>query len=435
MVQDRRFHLGWFLSFNTPYWNDVYSGNNGAEWMDGSFHIDMLQSLERAGFDLMMLEDSTKVPNTYQGSTKWDLAYGNFAPKHDPIPLLGILAAATKHIGVVGTMSTSFYPPYILARLMSTLDHLTHGRVGWNMVTSSGDLAAKNYGMDKLIEHDLRYEMADEYVRLVRELWHSWEPDALLMDRETGQYVDPDKVHTIDFEGRWFKSRGPLTTLPSPQGMPVFGQAGGSNAGRDFAAKYSEFILCASQGVEAMKEYRDDIRARMKFFGRDPDTCKVLFITEPIIGRTAEEAQVKKKVRYTLDEYQLHCSLSWLSAHTEIDFSTLDLDAPLPELSTNAHQTSLKSLYHMGDTVREIAETWWHHYINEDFVGTPEQVADAMEAAMDEIGGDGFLIETTVLTRSYIADITDALVPELQRRGLTRTSYTHELFRDNLMEF
>jgi alkanesulfonate monooxygenase SsuD/methylene tetrahydromethanopterin reductase-like flavin-dependent oxidoreductase (luciferase family) len=158
--------------------------------MNGEFYIDMARSLERAGFDYMMFEDSSMVSDGYAGTSEVDLKYALYAPKGDPVPLIGMVAQATKHIGLVATMSTSFYPPFLLARTMSTLDHLTRGRVGWNIVTSSEDRAAQNYGMDKLFEHDLRYERADEFVDLVTQLWDSWEADALVMDAERGVYVD-----------------------------------------------------------------------------------------------------------------------------------------------------------------------------------------------------------------------------------------------------
>ena len=431
---DNRFHMGWFLSFHPPVWTGGSAGNVGATWGDGSFLIEMIKKLERGCFDYMMLEDSSKVPDIFRGNAQADLAYANFAPKHDPVMLVPLLAAATNHIGVVVTMSTSFYPPYLLARAMSTLDHITHGRVGWNIVTSSGDRAAQNFGLDAHYEHDHRYDMADEFTDVVMQLWNSWEPDALVMDHENGVYVDHTKVHTVDFVGKYYKVRGPLNTLPSPQGHPVICQAGGSDRGRDFAARHAETIIAAPQGVADMTEFRDDIRGRMKAFGRDPDTCKIMFITEPVIGHTESEIAEKRKARLEPGERTIDAALALLSAHTEVDFAEFDLDAPLPQIQTNGHQASLASLYHMGSTVREVAATWSHHYVDPDFIGTPDQVADRMGDVMQEVGGDGFLINAP-MTHRYVDEIVDGLVPALQARGLMRTSYEATHFRDNLMAF
>jgi long-chain alkane monooxygenase len=430
-----RFHLGWFLPFQTPAWDEDDAGTDGADWFDGSFHIDLAKKLDRAGFDYMMLEDSSKVPDVYGGSTEIALAYGNFAPKHDPVLLVPLLAAATEHLGIIATMSTSFYPPFILARTMATLDHLTHGRVGWNMVTSSGDAAAKNFGLDQHYEHDHRYEMAEEFAEVVLKLWDSWDEGALVMDREKHVYVDASKVHAINHEGRFYKVAGPLNTLRPVQGRPVLCQAGASPKGREFAAKYADTIICPASGVEAMKAYRDDIRSRMERLGRNPDDCKVMFVTEPVVGATTQEAIAKRDARYDLADHEIHWLLSHVSGHVENDLSQWDWDAPLPELTTNAHRGTLEMLYGMGNTIREVAVGFATKYVTPEFVGTPDEVAAAMGAAIEEIGGDGFLINSYPLRRSYIDDITDTLVPALQARGLTRSSYSSDHLRDNLLAY
>jgi alkanesulfonate monooxygenase SsuD/methylene tetrahydromethanopterin reductase-like flavin-dependent oxidoreductase (luciferase family) len=203
-MTDRMFHLGWFMNFMAPKsWRGNWGSDDGAAWADGSFYVDFVRALERARFDYMMIEDSSMVPDAYAGTTEVELKHSLYAPKHDPIPLVPLLAAASARIGIVATASTSLYPPFLLARTMATLSHLTKGRVGWNIVTSSEHRAAQNYGMDKLWEHDHRYERADEFVELAEALWSSWEPDAVVMDRATGRYVDHTKVHTVDFKGGW----------------------------------------------------------------------------------------------------------------------------------------------------------------------------------------------------------------------------------------
>lgn len=429
------FHLGWFANFSPPVWEGPFSGDNGTSWPTGEFHVDMVKALERAGFDYLMLEDSSMVSDAYEGSSRADLKHHLYAPKHDPLPLVPLLARATRNIGIVATASTSLYPPYLLARSMSTLDHLTRGRVGWNIVTSSEDRAAQNYGMEQLLEHDERYDKAEEFVAVVSSLWSSWDSDALLMDRESGQYADHTKVRAIDHKGQYFSVRGPLNTLPSPQGRPVLCQAGGSPRGRDFAAKHAETIIVQARGVEAMRRYRDDIRSRMKSHGRDPNSCKLLFIVSPILAASDAEAVERAEARKASATLNVERALAHLSALTEIDFSSFDLDAPVPDVTTNGHRTTLAEFLRAGDdgrSLREVAASWNINSV--DLVGSPATVADRMGEIMDRVGGDGYLI-SGALTRQYISEVTDGLVPELQRRGLTRTGYGGASFRENLMAF
>jgi FMN-dependent oxidoreductase (nitrilotriacetate monooxygenase family) len=335
----------------------------------------------------------------------------------------------------IGTASTSFSPPYLLARRMATLDHLTGGRAGWNIVTSSEDRAAQNYGLDRLYEHDDRYDRADEFVDLVTRLWASWEPDAVVADREGGTYVDYTKVHTIDFAGKYFKSRGPLNTLPPLQGRPAFCQAGGSPRGKQFAAAHADTLLASAFGIAKMKAYRNDIRRHMSEIGRDPDECKVLFIVTPVLGETMEEARLKAERGRAASDRMVEAALGHLSALTENDFSTYDLDAPVPDVSTNGHRSTLKDFLSLGDdgrTLREVAASWTISSL--ELVGTPDYVAGLMGEAMEEVGGDGYLISGKP-NRRYICEIADGLAPALKRRGLIRDEYVHDHLLDNLREF
>jgi FMN-dependent oxidoreductase (nitrilotriacetate monooxygenase family) len=432
-VAASRFHLGWFLNFVPDAWNETW-GSGGSPW-DGRFYIEMAQALERACFDYVILEDKLMVSDAYGGTMEADLKHG-VAPKHDPAPLATLMAYCTERLGIVPTLSSSFYPPFLLARMVATMDHLARGRMGWNIVTSAEDRAAQNFGLDKLYEHDLRYEMANEYLDLVCQLWDSWEPDAVVRDRERGVYADHEKVHHIDFEGRFYKSRGPLNTVRPPQGRPVLCQAGASPPGRDFAAKYADTIVAPGSTIAQMKEYRSDIRARIEAHGRKPDDCKVLFLIAPVVGETIEEARERSN-RWAADPAHVEYVLAEISSITEIDFSQFDLDQPLPEVTTNGERGSLEHFAKKGKgmTLRELAISGLSDSI--DLVGTPDSVADSMGEVMEEVGGDGFLITSPVmrLNRRYITEITDGLVPALQRRGLTRTTYTYEQFRDNLQEF
>jgi FMN-dependent oxidoreductase (nitrilotriacetate monooxygenase family) len=427
-----KFHLGWFMNFSNPPWNHPWAGDEGRDWPNGDFHVEFAKSLERACFDYMMLEDSSMVSDGFEGSSRADLKYGLYAPKHDPMMLVPLLTAATEHLGIIATCSTSFYPPWLLARRFQSLDHISGGRVGWNIVTSSEDRAAQNYGMEKLHEHDLRYEMAHEFVDLAEQLWESWEPDALVMDPEEGLYVDHTKVHTTNFVGKFFSSRGPLNNVRSPQGRPVYCQAGGSPAGREFAAAHAETLLTGAGSAESMKAFRDDVRSRMEKYGRDPDDLKIMFITTPILAETVEGAQAKKAAMEANIDSRIDSSLAHLSALTENDLSAYPLDEPFGELTTNGHRTTLSDFVSFGDTPRKAALGWSMKNIK--FVGTPDTVAQEMGDLMEEVGGDGFLI-SGALSRRYVGEITEGLVPALQRLGLTRTSYTHKHFRDNLKEF
>ncbi len=362
------------------------------------------------------------------------------APKHDPVPLVTLMGASTHHLGVVATMSTLSYPPFLLARLCSTVDHICGGRLGWNIVTSAENAAAQNFGLDELPPRELRYDMADEYMDLVNQLFESWEPDAVMIDRELGTYADFKKVHPIHFQGKYFKSRGPLNTVPSPQRRPTYVQAGGSPKGRQFAAKHADSIISVCQDVKGMKEYRDDVRARAVAQGRDPDEIKVMFLVAPILGATEEEAQGKYQ-RLLHDPGFISLNLSLISAITDIDFEKFDLDQPLPErLVTNGEQGSLDRFQQWGSgkTLRSlVVEASGGLVASVELVGTPDQVADRMGEVMEEVGGDGFLITSMsyAVSRVQIAEITDGLIPALQRRDLVRKQYQHSTLRETLREF
>ena len=437
-MSDKPFHLGWFTNFTPEAWDSPWGTHGETDWT-GGFYVDLAKSLERACFDYIILEDTCMVADAYGGTMEGSLKNAVFAPKHDPVPLATLIAAATSRLGVVATMSTSFYPPYMLARVSSTIDHIARGRFGWNIVSSAEDRAAQNFGFDAMVEHDARYDMADEYFDLVCQLWDSWEPGAVIMDRETGTYADHTKVHAINFEGKYYKSRGPLNTVRSPQGRPVFVQAGASPRGREFASKSADSIIAVATGIEGMKAYRDDIRARMEANGRKPDDCKVLFLVSPILGSTEAEARAEEE-RITSAPGYIEQVLVGISSNTEIDFSQFELDEPLPTVTTNGERGSLeKFVQGTGGSgtksLRQLAKERLARCV--ELVGTPEQVADRMGEVMEEVGGDGFLITRpgNDLSRKYITEITEGLVLALQRRGLTRTAYTYDQFRDNLLDF
>ncbi len=429
----KKFHLAWFTNFVVDEWNEPFASAGGSPW-DGEFFVDFAKALERACFDYIMLEDTLMVSELYGGSSDAYLKGAIQVPKHDPAPLAALMGSETRNLGVVATMSTLGYPPFLLARLCATIDHIAGGRFGWNIVTSGEDAAAQNFGLDRLPEHDLCYEIADEYMDVVNRLFDSWDPNAIVLDHKTGTYAQADKVQPIHFEGKYFKCRGPLNTAPSPQGRPTYVQAGGSDRGHDFAAKYADSIIAGANGNKAKKEFRDDIRRRAARYNRNPDDIKVLYLFGPVMGET--EAEAKAKYARSVGQRRfIDRRLGLISGITDIDFSRFPMDRPLPEdLTTNGESTSLKRFaqFGSGKTLAQLVEEG-----AADVVGTPEQCADKMAEIMEEVGGDGFLIRLPFhhINRRYILEVTEGLVPALQKRGLVRTEYTQPTLRETLREF
>jgi FMN-dependent oxidoreductase (nitrilotriacetate monooxygenase family) len=436
-MSKKPFHLGWFTNFAVDEWSGPFNGGGGDPW-DGGFYIDMAKAMERACFDYIMLEDTLMISEAYGGSNEIYLKHNIMGPKADPSPLAALIGASTTRLGVVATFSTMAYPPFMLARLCSTLDSICKGRFGWNIVTSGENLAAENFGLAELPPRQERYDMADEYVQLCLKLWGSWDADAVVRDRATGTYADASKVRPIHFEGKYFKSRGPLNCAPSPQGRPAFVQAGGSPRGRQFAAETADSIIAPSMGVAGLKAYRDDVRARAAAAGRNPDDIKVLFVVAPILGETEKDAWEKAERIRSAPDY-CEKALAMISSITDIDFSKFDLDAELPKLTTNGEQGSLDAFaqWGSGKTLRQLTMEQVSRGLD-GLIGTPDQVAERLGEVMEEVGGDGFLITrpfTVNISRQYILDICEGLVPALQRRGLARTSYTKTTLRETLREF
>lgn len=432
------FHLAWFLQGSSiQSWGEQWSGNISEEWMDAGMFLDLARSIERACFDYLLIEDSIYIGQNWQNSRDMFLQNGMSVPRQEPSVVASLMMAATQRLGIVPTLSTFAYHPYLTARIVGTLDQISGGRAGWNMVTGSSDYSGQNFGLDKLPEHDTRYEMAAEYIDVVTKLWDSWEPGAIVADRTTGVLIDPAKVHTIDYRGEHYASRGPLNSGPCPQGRPVIAQAGGSAKGRAIAAQYADTVVAHPKGIQAMKEYREDVRARMSAAGRDPDSCKVLFMASPVLANTEEEAHARAAKRGVATTDQVNQRLAQMGWSTNLDFSGYNLDAPVGELTTNGHQSSLDNFMRKagGRTLREAILAHTSHGGSLDLVGTPDSVAAQMDEAMQEVGGDGFLLVLPNVSRKTVVEVTDGLVPALQQRGLVRREYAHKQFRDNLLEF
>jgi FMN-dependent oxidoreductase (nitrilotriacetate monooxygenase family) len=431
------FHLSWFLgqSFASKNWRSMWAGSASdvQRWMMPDLFIDLAQGMERACMDYMIIEDSSNVPYTYKGNHDTYLQYAQGTPKLDPPVLVPWLAQATQHLGLVPTLSVSEYPPYLLARLINSLDHVTEGRIGWNCVTGSNDGTAQNYGHDKHRPHDERYEVADEFADVVTRLWEAWEPDAMVLDPTIPMFAYGKKVRPINHEGKYFKVRGPINAPRSPQGRVPIVQAGGSQAGKKFASKWADTIITEGVNIERMKEYRQQVRRDATAIGRNPDDIKVLFLCSPIVDTTMEAALERRRLQQEDSLKYVDMQLSGMSRLTGIDFSKFDLDEPLPmTLKTNGHQSSLARW--LGKPLREIVRTYASKG-SLDYTGTPDHVAGMMQDVMQEVGGDGFLISNTAIDRRYVMEVCDGLVPELQRRGLTRKAYAHKHLRDNLLEF
>jgi FMN-dependent oxidoreductase (nitrilotriacetate monooxygenase family) len=437
------FHLGWFLGggYSAQAWaaHTPFSGSNRHDWVTGELFVDLAASLERAGFDYLLVEDTLMVDDTYGGSMEMTLKHAKLAPKNDPIPLIPLMAQRTKHIGLAVTMSTSFYHPYMAARTMTTLDHLTEGRVGVNVVTSISHRSAQQFGWDALPQHAERYQMAHEWMEAVGALWESWEPGAVLADADEPRYADHTKVHTVDFEGKYFKTRGPLNTIPGPQRRPVIVQAGASPPGRDLAARFAESMLAHGTSIEQMKTFREDMHARMKTYGRDPSELKILFLIDPVLGESDAAARLRdeemKAAMYSpahIEEAMWGVTYATGGDH---DFGTDDLDAPVEDIVGNGETSTLRTFIEasQGMTLREAIVKFRMHS-GLAFVGSPDTVAAQMGEAMEEVGGDGFLLSPEV-TRRNIAEIADGLAPALRKRGLIRDGFENTTFRENLLAF
>lgn len=430
-----KFRLGFITKFSPPAWHSASDQLHAHDWWTGDYFVDLARRLEKSCFDFIFFEDTQAVIRRLAGTTDADLKHSIYAPKHDPMPLLGRLSGATERIGLIATASTSFYPPFMLARLLSTLDSMSGGRAGWNVVTSALDEEAANYGQDQLPPGSVRYDRAEDFLALAKELWQSWDVDALAEDLESGHYVEPTKVRAIDHSGPFYRSRGPLNVLPSPQRTPVIAQAGSSDRGRDFAAKHAEVIFGLSgAGVEAMKAFRQDMRRRAEKFGRDPDDVKIYWDTSVRIIHPDDPAPLG----WAGDRIEI--LQTYWSAFLNTDLSQYDLDQPFPEDVPSTGITSmmdeLKQLGREGKTLRE---SLVQVYDGEDGIGlsgNAEQVAGNLAAVMDEVGGDGIMIRGgDIANAAFLDRITDELVPHLRELGVVRTSYAGTTLRDNLRNF
>jgi FMN-dependent oxidoreductase (nitrilotriacetate monooxygenase family) len=409
-------------------------GDTAHRYTDLEFWIDLAQTLERGLIDGLFIADVIGLYDVYGGNG--DQAYRSAAqvPVNDPLQLVPAMAAFTRNLGFGVTASIAFEHPFPFARRMTTLDHLTKGRAGWNIVTSYLDSGARNLGAARLLDHDNRYDVADEYLDVCYKLWEgSWEDDAVIRDAERNVYTDPRKVHEIRHDGRYFKVPGAFVSEPSPQRTPVLYQAGASSRGRDFAAKHAESSFVAAPSKKLTRDYVADLRRRAELAGRRAEDILTFAQFTLVLGETDAEAHKK------LDFYKHYVdgagALALMSGWTGVDLSKLDPDAPVDDLSGNAIQFTAKAFSSADPdkvwTVREIAEFAGIGGDGPVIVGSPATVADALQEWQEETGLDGFNLAAITHPGTF-RDVTDLLVPELQRRGAYRKSYAEGTLREKL---
>ncbi|TDF95429.1 LLM class flavin-dependent oxidoreductase [Paenibacillus piri] len=428
--QARHMHLGAFLfgvGHHVSAWR--YPDTEAAGILDPSFYERFAQTAERGKFDMLFLADSLALLGRSPAHT--------VSVRPEPITLLSYLAGVTSRIGLAATVSTTYHEPYNLAREFATLDHLSGGRAAWNVVTSSRNEEAANFSQERHPEHAVRYARAKEFIKAAAALWDSWEDDAIIADRASGQFAHPDKVHRIDHQGSFFKIRGPLNAPRPPQGRPVIIQAGASEAGRLLAAETAEVVFTAWQTIEEAQLFYGNVKSLLARFGRTPDQLKIMPGIFPVIGTSEAEAREKEQALQQLVLPEV--GLSMLSGSLNVDLSGYPLDGPLPELPELEAVNGGKSRFQLvadmarrdGLTIRQLIYRVTGARGHRTIHGTPVQIADQLEAWFTQAACDGFNIMPPYLPGG-LDEFVDQVIPELQNRGLFRTEYNGTTLREHL---
>ena len=430
MSEKRQLHLGAFMrpaTIHTGGWR--YPGAAG----DANFNFPQMkkftQKLEAARFDAFFMADHLAVLNMPMEALKRSATPTSF----EPFTLLPALAEATEHIGLVATGSTTYDEPYHVARRFASLDHISGGRAGWNIVTTSNPDASLNFGLEEALEHSDRYARAREFYDVVTGLWDSWADDAFLQDQKSGIYFDPEKLHVLDHKGRYFSVRGPLNIARPIQGWPLIVQAGSSDAGRQLAAETAEAVFTSHSDLAAGQQFYTDLKARAARVGRDGDHIKILPACFVVIGDTVEEARAKRAKIDSLVHFD--SAIASLSIALGHDASKFDPDGPLPDIpesnaSKSGRERAIKMAAQEDLTVRQLAQRLGG-YSGAAMVGTPETIADEMAEWLETRGSDGFTVMFSHLPGG-LDEFCDRVVPELQRRGLFRREYAGATLRENL---
>jgi FMN-dependent oxidoreductase (nitrilotriacetate monooxygenase family) len=431
MSEKRQLHFGAFMrpvTIHTGAWR--YPG----AYADANFNFEHIkhfaQTLELGKFDAFFMADHLAVLNMPMDALKRSSTPTSF----EPMTLLPALAMVTKNLGLVATGSTTYDEPFHVARRFSSLDHISGGRAGWNVVTTANPDASKNFGREDHMEHDERYRRAREFYDVVTGLWDSWADDAFIRDQESGVFFDPDKLHVLNHEGKYLKVRGPLNIARPVQGWPVIVQAGASNAGRQLAAETAEAVFTSQATLEMGQAFYADVKGRMEKVGRNPEHMKILPACMVIVADSKEEARQKRFKLDSLVHYE--SAIASLSIALGHDASKYDPDGPLPDdiPETNAGQSSREKAIRVARednlTVRQLAQRLGGHS-STCIMGTPEEIADEMEEWLMTRGSDGFTIQFPYVPEG-IDDFVDRVIPVLQKRGLFRTEYEGTTLRENL---
>jgi FMN-dependent oxidoreductase (nitrilotriacetate monooxygenase family) len=427
--KQRQMKLGAILmeaGHHVAAWRHPDAGANRV--VDVKFYQELAQTAERGKLDLVFFADTLGVPNY---ASFFD---HNVTIRLEPLTLLASLSAVTKHIGLAATATTTYNEPFHIARMFASLDHISGGRIGWNVVTSALADEALNFSKEYHLEHSLRYERAKEFLEVVTGLWDSWEDDAFLFDQASGHFADSSKLHVSDHQGQHFKVRGPLNISRPPQGYPVIIQAGSSEEGQELAAQTAEVVFTAQPTLARAQAFYAGLKGKLAKYGRLPNELLILPGVFPIIGNTQQEAQDK------LDQLQelIHpaVGIDVLSRKLGFDISGYPLDEPLPELpESNGDKSRNRLLVDIarqeGLTIRELYMRVAGSRGHQTIVGTPEQIADHMEEWFHQEGADGFNILSPYLPGG-LEDFVDQVIPELQRRNLFRKEYEGTMLRDHL---
>ncbi|TDY22086.1 FMN-dependent oxidoreductase (nitrilotriacetate monooxygenase family) [Paraburkholderia sp. BL6665CI2N2] len=403
----------------------------GEEIFDLQYYRDVAALAESACLDALFIADHVAMWDTFESNVAH---YAN--ARLEPITLLSALSAVTRDLGLISTLSASFSEPYNVARMFASLDHLSHGRAAWNVVTSSMDEEAMNFGRDSTLEHAHRYERATEYVEVVKALWDSWEDGAVLLDRKSGLFADPGKVHRVEHSGRHFSVRGPLNVPRPPQGHPIIVQAGSSGDGKNLAARHADMHFSMCRSIEEGLAYRKDLNERLRQYGRTQESLKILPGIQPVLAASQAEAEEKRELLESLVPERMGVDL--VSSWCQVDLSKMPLDGPLPDLpdeetydGQRSNLARLKSFKEHNMTIREVARLLTNSGAAPVVAGTAVQIADFMEEWFKAGLCDGFNLMFPVLVEDMF-DFVHGVVPELQRRGLAQTSYRPGTLRDKL---
>ena len=407
-------------------------------FLDLEFYQNIAAILEAGKFHMAFIDDRLAMPSRYGDSFQEAVAHGVRAVKLDLVPVLTAMGLATQHLGLGATYSTTYYSPFHVARLFASIDHFTKGRSAWNVVTSLNDSEAQNFGVSEHLDHDDRYDVAEEFMQAAFALWDSWEDGAISIDKARNAFADPGKVHRVDYSGKWFQVRGPLTVPRPPQGRPVIIQAGQSDRGRQFAARWGELLFVIFPTPDACKSYREDLREKAAKEGRDPDAVKVAPAVYVVVGETEDIARQKLEFIESLATEM--DSLALMSEVFNYDFAQHNMDEPLSD-DTLASMSGLRGFLARviessgtkNPTVNDFVKWSGRGTLGELplFVGGPSQVADQMESWFSSGSCDGFVIAATHMPGAY-EDFVKLVVPELQQRHLFRDDYVPGTLRDNL---